>query len=345
MVPFPYSFALIPLLAGLGVVYVTIGRRRGPWPNAARLGILIATVLAPALTTGPGPAQLTLGLLCGYLGIRMVGLSRRKGTAPNGAHPSNRRIFLSLVTPDDLVAPATRSNAGPGFSIVATGLVGVAACLMCILLLVLGNQWRLWQRSPLLFRFLDDQLVLLEVAVGAAGVHRLIVAIAALVGHSVQGLQDHPLHSASLSEFWARRWNHLVQNNLARAFFRGHGRARRPGRGVLAAFAASGVLHVLAVVSAGPMSLTLAPSAVVMGFFIVHGGLVLLERRVGWHRAPRRPLPLFLARARTVAIFAALSPLLLDPFASVTHVHGRTLGSINARPAADQNFKLTPALP
>jgi hypothetical protein len=92
---------------------------------------------------------------------------------------------------------------------------------------------------------------------------------------------------------------------------------------VLAAFTASGVLHVMAVVGAGPPSLIALPSISVMGFFLLHAGLVLVEKRLGWDRAPLRPWLLLWARVRTIVVFIALSPLLIDPFACVTHVHGR----------------------
>jgi hypothetical protein len=198
-------------------------------------------------------------------------------------------------------------------------MVGVAAC---ILLMVWGNDWRLWQRS-LAFRFLDDQLVLLEVAVGAAGIHYLIIGIACLCGRSVEGFQNHPLLSASLAEFWARRWNRMVQGNLKRGFFQPHARSGRPEMGVLAAFAASGVLHVMAVEGAGPPALIALPSVSVMGFFLLNAGLVLAEKRLGWAQAPERPWRLLAARVRSILVFVAISPLLIDPFACVTHVHGR----------------------
>ncbi len=71
------------------------------------------------------------------------------------------------------------------------------------------------------------------------------------------------------------------------------------------------------------VALSHLPSVSVMGFFLLHAGLVLAEKRLGWHQEPERPWPLLLARIRTLVVFAALSPLLLDPFACVTHVHGR----------------------
>jgi hypothetical protein len=259
-----------------------------------------------------------LGLVAGYLGIRMVALSRQNGRVEQSYEADAARTVLALIVPADLFVATATPRRRPVLA-TAFGLAGVAGC---ILMLIGGNDWRLWQKS-LAFRFLDDQLVLLEVAVGAAGIHYLITGIAGLCGRSVEGFQNHPLRSASLAEFWARRWNRMVQVNLKRGFFHPYVRAGRPELGVLAAFMASGVLHVMAVEGAGPPSLIALPSVSVMGFFLLHAGLVLTERRLGWAQAPERPWPLLLARVRTILMFAAIAPLLLDPFACVTHVHGR----------------------
>jgi hypothetical protein len=80
----------------------------------------------------------------------------------------------------------------------------------CVFLLWLGYVLSLWQAS-ILGRLADDLLVLGEVAVGAAGIHHMLVGSAALLGHHVRGLQERPHRSASLSEFWGQRWNRLVQ--------------------------------------------------------------------------------------------------------------------------------------
>jgi hypothetical protein len=318
MLLFPASLFLVPAIVALGVVYVTASRLRDSRVRTGiRLGVLLSTCVAPALTRGPGPAQLILGLVAGYLGIRMVALSQRSAHEPAEGFA---RVVLALIVPDDLFVQTSTPRVRPLLA-TAFGMAGIAGC---ILLLVWGNDWRLWQRS-LLFRVLDDQLVLLEVAVGAAGLHYLIVGIAGLCGRSVEGFQNHPLRSASLAEFWARRWNRMVQGNLKRGFFQPGVRAGRPELGVLRAFTASGVLHVMAVVGAGPPSLIALSSLSIMGFFLLHGGLVLAEKRLGWHRAPNRPWPRLLARVRTIIVFAALSPLLIDPFACVTGVHGRVL--------------------
>jgi hypothetical protein len=365
MIPFPCSLLLLPLVAALGVVYVTAGAHLPPGGRKAlRVGLVGTTWALPLLVPGPGPAKLIVGLLVGFWGIRMVALGRAArrprqrpdGTSPTFLHsflPTFLPTFLALVTPDDLFTPRPTPKPRPdpggggdpsrrshprswGGWIV---LAGLALLLGCVGLVWAGSVWRLWRWS----RLADDLLVLVEVAIGAAGVHRLIVGIAeAIGGHPVAGLQDHPLRAASLSEFWSSRWNRLVQRNLERAFFRPVGRraggkgdarrgqARRSARAVLAAFGASGVMHAIAVGDLVHPRETALPTAAVMTFFLLHGALVSAERALGLVRTARTPRGLMWARLRTLALFALLSPLLLDPFARVAGVHGRGLATTAA---------------
>jgi hypothetical protein len=212
----------------------------------------------------------------------------------------------------------------------------------CVALLVAGDALRLWRWS----RLMDDLLVFVEVAVGAAGIHDTIVGVAALgFGRHVRGLLDRPELSTSLSQFWGRRWNRQVQADLDRGFFRPL--ARRGGwrAGTMAAFAASGVMHAVAVLDADRWEITLVPGAGVMFFFLLHGALILVEQTLRSRAArpavgaPTEPRSRLLGRRlATLTLFALLSPLLLDPFASVTHVHGRRLGP----PQSGQYFSSKP---
>ena len=298
---FPFSLLLLPVVVGLGLGYVSAGRMTNRRRRAAiRVGILMSTCGAPFLTRGPGPAQLVLGLLVGWLGIRMVAV------AQSGPGKSRTGVLLELITLGDVLRPAAQQTRRPLLAMALGGL-GVVAC---VVLLILGNEWRLWQASwP--GRLLDDQLVALEVAMGATGVHCLIVGVAGHYGHSVRGLQDHPFRSTSLTEFWGRRWNRMVQNNLDRGFYRPLARAGHPRLGVLAAFAASGVLHILAVGGAGPPGVVALPCAWVLLFFLLHGGAVLVEQKLGWHRPPARRWSRAVAWVRTLLLFLALSPGLI----------------------------------
>jgi hypothetical protein len=134
--------------------------------------------------------------------------------------------------------------------------------------------------------FLDNQLVVLEVGVGAAGVHGLIVGMAQLLGRSVVGLLDHPFRSTLLTDFWGRRWNHLVHSNLAKGFYWPLARAGHRALGSVAAFAASGVMHTVAILGAGSLPTVAMPCVWILWCFLGHGAAVLIEQRLGWNVCP-----------------------------------------------------------
>ena len=327
--PFPASLALLGVAVGAGIVYVRLGAVRGRgWRRAGRTLVLAVVWMSPLATSGPGPAQLTLGLLVPYLGIRAAALAQRRGGPPLRAG----EIARELLIPRPLLAERASPVRRPG-RLLARGALAMGAC---VALLVAGDAVRLWRWS----RFLDDLLVFVEVAVGAAGIHDMIVGVAALAfGRHVRGLLDRPELSTSLSQFWGRRWNRQVQTDLDRGFFRPLARRGRWRAGTMAAFAASGVMHAVAVLDADRWEVTLLPAAGVMFFFLLNGALILIEQAFQSRAAPARhgPAPLggghagerrsqlLWRRIATLTAFAVLSPLLLDPFAAVTHVHGRRL--------------------
>jgi hypothetical protein len=308
-VPFPSGLAL--LAPGLAAAWAYVAVSAWP-PGLARRGARVALyALAcawPLATRGPGAVQLVAGLLAGYLAIRAAALGAV------GARPE-RPIWAGLLSVDDLLRPAPPD---PRRRRPRALLVGVGGALACVALLVAGDALRLWRWS----RYADDLLACLEVAVGAMGLNNLILAASP---RPIAGLQDRPALSASLAELWAARWNHLVAPNLDRGFFRPLARRRHPAAGVLAAFAASGIMHVVPVLAAAPLPAAALPACQVFAFFLLHGALVLGERALGLHRAPRS---LLVARVRTVTLFVLLTPMMLGPFADVCHVHGRSLAGV-----------------
>lgn len=94
------------------------------------------------------------------------------------------------------------------------------------------------------------------------------------LGFDCRPLFDAPLRATSLAEFWGKRWNLAFSEMTALALYRPlAGCFGRPAATV-AAFAASGALHELAIsapVRAGYGLPTL--------YFALHGALVLIERR------------------------------------------------------------------
>jgi hypothetical protein len=318
MLPFPYGPAVLVLVLAAARAQVAVRAWRSPLARrGARVALAALACALPLATRGPGPVQLALGLLAGYFTIRAAALSATGG----------RASFAALLDVGDLLRIVPGAARRAPVRTLALGLVGVGAC---VALLIAGNALRLWRWS----RYADALLVCLEVAVGTMGLNNLILAAAR--GRAIAGLQDRPALSASLAEFWAVRWNHLVAPNLERGFFRPLARRHHPTLGIIAAFTASAVMHLIPVLAAAPFAVSVLPAIQVGAFFLLHGLLVLGEHELGLARPPTSPRALFWARARTVTLFVLLSPMMLGPFADVCHVHGRALA---------QNFSDRPAVP
>lgn len=132
----------------------------------------------------------------------------------------------------------------------------------------------------------------------------LVRAAFRVTGFTVAPLQRAPLRSTSLREFWGQRWNPVVQGWLSEHVFTPVERRHGATAGTLAAFGASAALHAyLLLAAAGP-----GPAAAWAVFFVLHGALVLGERRLGVSRW--RP---GLARAWTLSTLAATAPLFVEP--------------------------------
>jgi hypothetical protein len=310
MLPFPYGPAVLVLVLAAARAQVAARAWRSPLARrGARVALAALACALPLATGGPGPVQLAVGLLAGYFAIRAAALSATGGPAS----------FAALLDVGDLLRVVPGAARRAAVRTLTLGLVGVGAC---VALLIAGNALRLWRWS----RYADSLLVCLEVAVGTMGLNNLILAAArGRPGQPIAGLQDRPALSASLAEFWSVRWNHLVAPNLERGFFRPLARRRHPAAGIVAAFTASGVMHLVPVLAAAPLAVSLRPGLQVFAFFLLHGLLVLAEHELGLARPPASPRALFRARVRTVTLFVLLSPMMLGPFADVCHVHGRGL--------------------
>ena len=151
----------------------------------------------------------------------------------------------------------------------------------------------------------------LRLLLGGAVVYGGMEAIAGALrlGHRLAGieippLQDRPLLSLSIREFWNRRWNRPVSGWLDAFVFEPVAKRRGATVGLLAAFAASGLLHAwvflasvgwIAAISAGL-------------FFVFQGFFVLVESFVDIRKASNG-----LRRMWTLGLLALSSPLFVDP--------------------------------
>lgn len=131
------------------------------------------------------------------------------------------------------------------------------------------------------------------------GLCNLLAGAWRLRGIACEALFQAPLRSQNLAEFWARRWNLGFSEMTAIAVYRPL--AERVGRGpaLMAGFAVSGMLHEMAI--SVPVR---AGFGLPLLYFLIHGGLVLVERALA--EAGR---PLSGRVGRTWAIFWVVAPL------------------------------------
>jgi hypothetical protein len=133
-------------------------------------------------------------------------------------------------------------------------------------------------------------------------------ALLRMFGIETPAVQDAPIRSRSITEFWGRRWNRAVGAWLRKHCFAPLARRKRPVLGVLASFAASAAIHFWPVLVAVGWEMASRMAA----FFVVQALLVLLEARWGAARWP--PLA---GHAWTIAWMLATSPLFMVPILAV----------------------------
>lgn len=135
-------------------------------------------------------------------------------------------------------------------------------------------------------------------------VHAWVLMIYRGFGLGFPRINDRPILSTTLGEFWGRRWNRAVSGWLHDNFFLPLARRRHARLGICAAFAGSTALHFWF----AWIPLDAVAGALMASFFVIHGVGLLLERRGGvarWGPNARR--------AWTAAWIVVPSPLFVEP--------------------------------
>src|SRR5437763_446358 len=114
------------------------------------------------------------------------------------------------------------------------------------------------------------------------GAFNILAGLWRLAGVDCRPLFRAPLVSRSLAEFWGRRWNLAFSEMTALGVYRPLAGVLGRGPATIGAFLCSGLLHELAI--SVPVK---AGFGLPLGYFALHGTLVLLERRLeparrGW---------------------------------------------------------------
>jgi hypothetical protein len=130
-------------------------------------------------------------------------------------------------------------------------------------------------------------------------------------GAAMRPIHDTPIAARSLRDFWGKRWNRAVSAWLHRFVFLPLARQHRPDLGLLCACLVSGALHAwVALVALGAF----AAFELAM-FFGLQGVFILAEDPLHVHAWP---VPL--ARAWTLTILLATSPLIICPYLRIVHL-------------------------
>jgi hypothetical protein len=155
--------------------------------------------------------------------------------------------------------------------------------------------------NPLWLR-LGGGLVFVYAAIDAG--YAMVRAGYRAVGFVTPPLHIWPLASMSVAELWGRRWARPVSHWLRETCFLPLARRGHPALGILLGFLVSAFGH------AYPMLVALGPAmaAMMFGYFVVQGLLVVAETRLRIAKRPRA-----VRRAWTIVIMLATSPLFVVP--------------------------------
>jgi Membrane bound O-acyl transferase family len=294
--PTPPHSALLALAVPIGTLVFAFLITRVPWARAARAAAWALVVLSVGVAhrvSSAQPAGFRMLVVIGALFCAMKALVSVESRAREGTRLSPLRwaAFVTLwpgMRPAVVARLQRRCGAA---ALLRTGLAYVG--LGTTLFLLAHLTWRLTASAVLATVLLLPALSFL-LHFGAFGV---LAGFWRAAGADVGPLFRAPWRSASLGEFWSRRWNLAFSEMTSLAVYRPL--ADRVGRraALVAAFLFSGLLHEVAIslpVRAGYGRPLL--------YFAIHGVLSHVERE----RGP-------FGRAATLLAVVLPLPLLFHP--------------------------------
>jgi hypothetical protein len=285
----------------------------------AIVALALLEALAALISSG-GRARRRLGVVCAFLPLG-VPFFMGPGSPPVLTFFVALTAVLATIRATDLYGvtdawsfPRRLWHVAAGFDTrlartvpprVDRALLAEAARWGLLSALVLGVGWTLLERTVGWPRYLVRwagfaafALTMFEV------VPRLVSVGYAALGVQVPPLHDRPYLSRSVAEFWGVRWNKVIGGWLRVSFHAPLARRGWPRVGLVAAFAASALLHAYLMLPGAPW-----PWAVVIsGFFLAQALVMTVERALRVRRWAAVP-----ARAWTVGTLLLLSPLMSEP--------------------------------
>lgn len=278
------AFALFSALGMLSGLAAGTNAFRRSLSLALALGCLAAPFVIPAEHTALR-AVLALGGVAVL--IRAVDLARDPATH---AVPLRIGLMFSLLDLRAVAAQAPRAELRRFALALGCGATSIAA------------HWAALHAEPRPLRWLFGAVA---VYVTAEGANQLTLFGWHAAGFRIPTQHRAPILSTSASEFWSRRWNLNVRDWLYRHCHRPLARRGRPALGVIAAFAASTLIHYWFIA----VALGSAWGLVMASYFVVQGVIVLAESRLALSSWPTG-----LRRAWTIAVVGGPSPLFVEPW-------------------------------
>lgn len=258
-------------------------------PKQKLLAIAIAAAGLIAIPWFAGPWPLVRGLagLIDFVALmRVIDLVRERRP-----WPAWRRILHAMSAVDSrLLRPVPRR-----FDARAFGAALVWEALTAAGHLGMAHSTTFWPR-------LACTLVLVYSAIEA--LYAVLRVNYHAAGFATPPLHTWPLAATTIGELWGVRWATPISRWLRDTWFRPLARRGLPRVGLLAGFGWSALLHAYPTLAA----IGLEGAAMMFGYFVVQGFVVLLEMQLGTAKW-RRPI----RRAWTIAIMLATSPLFLVP--------------------------------
>jgi len=256
----------VPLLVAAGIIAgLVLAKLRQPWLRRL-LGwlVLLSTVAGSHFVLAGNDPILRMVGICSVLLGGMKGLVYAEWAGTQKLPLIRYGVFALLWFGMD---PGSFRSKRQGLSWKPDIVVGLALMLAGTL-----GAWLVWAMG-----WRQILVMFLPMSVGFHfGALRVLKGGLRAAGFPVRTLFPNVLEAQGLGDFWSRRWNVGYSQMMQRLVGRPVEKLAGADAGLMAIFLASGVLHELAItlpVRSGFGLPTL--------YFAIHGGLTLLERKMG----------------------------------------------------------------
>ena len=284
-----FAWFLLQALLVLGAVQIM---DRLAWRRHASVVLVIAALLLPLYVPGGPLPRALLSCLALLSLVKVLQIAQDPDRWPVG-----ERSWHAF-------APFDIDDTQPRERVLDRALLKLLLLHSALALAALLCLWLLPRALPLGMMLVRMGLGALLVYSGMDAITEALRLAHGLFGVSVPPIQETPIASQSVREFWSRRWNKPVSEWLEKYVFIPVSRRSNAGWGLMATFATSGLLHAWMFYTAVGM----VPAMMAFAFFIFQAMFVMVESFIRM-----RDLSPRLRRAWTLGMLGISSPLFVEP--------------------------------